>query len=97
MWQVQLMAEIMYACIILHNMIVEDERDSYRVRYDEDYDNQYDQGSSPTPLAGYGHGPIHGFSRALEVEEDIRNKDMHRRLKVDLVEHIYQRFGGGQP
>ena len=50
MWQVRLMAEIMYACIILHNMVVEDERDSYKVRYDEDYDNQYDQGSSPTPL-----------------------------------------------
>ena len=97
MWQVRLMAEIMYACIILHNMVVEDERDSYKVRYDEDYDNQYDQGSSPTPLAGYGHGSIHGFSRALEVEEDIKNKDMHCRLKADLVEHIYQRFGGGQP
>ncbi|KAL6602808.1 hypothetical protein ACP70R_043169 [Stipagrostis hirtigluma subsp. patula] len=38
-------------------MIVEDERDTYRVRYDDDYDSEYDQGSSSTPLAGYGHGP----------------------------------------
>jgi len=95
MWQVQSLAEIMYACIILHNMIVEDERDTFRVRYDDDYEYDYDNGTS-TPLLNYGHGPIHGFARALEIEEDIQNRDMHRRLKADLVEHIFQRFGGGQ-
>jgi hypothetical protein len=96
MWQVQSLAKIMYACIILHNMIVEDERDTFRVRYDDDYEYDYDNGTS-TPLLNYGHGPIHGFARALEIEEDIRNRDMHRRLKEDLVEHIFQRFGGDQP
>jgi len=95
MWQVQSLTEIMYACIILHNMIVEDERDTFRVRYDDDYEYDYDNGTS-TPLLNYGHGPIHGFARALEIEEDIQNRDMHRRLKADLVEHIFQRFGGGQ-
>jgi hypothetical protein len=40
--------------------------------------------------------PIHGFSMLLEVEEDIRNRDMHRQLKEDLVEHIWQRFGQNQ-
>ncbi|TVU12521.1 hypothetical protein EJB05_46172, partial [Eragrostis curvula] len=97
MWQVKSLADIMYACIILHNMIVEDERDSYRVRYDRDYkeyDKEYDQGSDPTPLLGYGHGPVHGFSRLLRIDEDIRDRDMHRRLKDDLVEHIWQKFGG---
>lgn len=55
----------------------------------------YDEGSS-TPLLNYGHGPIHGFSQALEVEKNIRDKDMHCRLKTYLVEHIFQRFGSGQ-
>ena len=95
MWQVQSLAEIMYACIILHNIIVEDERDTFRVRYDDDYKYDYDNGNS-TPLLNCGHGPIHGFARALQIEEDIRNRDMHRRLKEDLVEHIFQRFGGSQ-
>jgi len=76
-------------------MIVEDERDTFRVRYDDDYEEDYDEVNS-TPLLNYGHGPIHGFARALEIEEDIQNRDMHRRLKADLVEHIFQRFGGGQ-
>ena len=70
MWQVQSPAEIMYACIILHNMIMEDERDTFRVCYDDKYDCEYDEGSS-TLLLNYGHGPIHGFSIQLEIEEDI--------------------------
>lgn len=95
MWQMRSLAEIMYACVILHNMIVEDERDTYKVRYDHDYNSEYDQ-TSTAPLSGYGHGPIHEFYKVLEIEEDIRDQDMHRRLKDDLVEHIWQRFRGNQ-
>jgi hypothetical protein len=54
-------------------MIVEDERDSFRVRYDDNYESEYDQPSSSSTLSGFGHGPIHGFLTLLEVEEDIRN------------------------
>jgi hypothetical protein len=77
-------------------MIVEGERDSFRVRYDDNHEHEYHESSSSAPLLGYGHGPVHGFARALEIEEDIRDRDMHRRLKADLIEHIFQRFGGGQ-
>jgi hypothetical protein len=52
-WNEETLADIMYACIILHNMIVEDERDSYQVRFNdnEPYDimqenEHYEQGSS---------------------------------------------------
>jgi hypothetical protein len=96
LWQVRSLAQISYACVILHNMIVEDERDSFRVRYDDNCKHEYHKSSSSTPLLGYGHGLIHGFSKTLEIQEDIRDRDMHRRLKADLVEHIFQRFGGGQ-
>nr|ABA93652.1 transposon protein, putative, Pong sub-class [Oryza sativa Japonica Group] len=43
MWKKRTLGEIMYACIILHNMIVEDERDSYEGRPDFNYE----QRSSP--------------------------------------------------
>jgi hypothetical protein len=36
------------------------------------------------------------FMGLLELEEDTQNRDMHHRLKADLVEHIFQRFGDGQ-
>lgn len=93
-WQMKSLAEIMYTCIILHNMIVEDERDMYKVRHDDFY--QYDEGRSSTPLIGYGHGPIQGFSQLLQKQEQIQDTEMHHRLKKDLVEHIFQRFGGVQ-
>ena len=91
-WHTRTLGEIMYACIILHNMIVEDERDSYEGRHDFNYE----QGTSPIPLIGYGQGPIHGFDRVLEIGVAIRNKDMHHRLKNDLTEHIWEKFGGNQ-
>jgi len=60
-WQTQTLGEIMYACIIMHNMIVEDERDSDEGRHDYNYE----QSSSPQPLNAYGQWPIHGFDRVL--------------------------------
>lgn len=92
MWQKKTLAEIMYTCIILHNMIVEDERDSYEVRYDL----YYEPGSYSVPLEGFEEGPIHGFDMVLEANAAIRDRPTHRRLKADLVEHIWQKFGGNE-
>jgi hypothetical protein len=94
MWHRKIMARIMYACIILHNMIVEDERDTYRVRYDMDYNNDYEQSEQSPHLAGFEHGPLHDFSVVLETGEAIRDKGMHQQLKNDLVQHIWHQFGG---
>jgi len=37
LWDRQELEDIMMACIILHNMIVEDERDSYQLHLDTTY------------------------------------------------------------
>jgi hypothetical protein len=92
MWKKKTLAEIMYTCIILHNMIVEDERDSYEVRYDIDFE----PGSYCIPLEGLEEGPIHEFDMVLEADAAIRDRPTHRRLKADLVEHIWQKFGGNE-
>ena len=91
-WHTRTLGEIMYDCIILHNMIVEDERDSYEGRHDFNYE----QGTSPIPLIGYGQGPIRGFDMVLDIGVAIRNKEMHHRLKNDLTELIWENFGGNQ-
>lgn len=80
----------MYACIILHNMIVDDERDFY----DIPDDNTYEQGQFPTQMIGLDHGPIYGFAEVLEKNRSIRDRSTHRCLKKDLIEHIWQKFGG---
>lgn len=66
LWDRSALADFMYACVILHNMIVEDERDDYQVRYDLDYD----EGIDPVPLTGYGHGPIQEFARVLQTDTE---------------------------
>lgn len=88
-WHEKTLAEIMYTCIILHNMIVEDERDSYGVRYDYDYE----AGSYIVPLEGLEEGPIHGFDMVLEADAAIRDRPTHHHLKADLIEHIWQKYG----
>jgi hypothetical protein len=69
-------SQIMYACIILHDMIIEDERDSY---YGACNDHIYDETNSGA-LVNYRQGPINEFAI------------MHYCLKADLTEHICQRY-----
>jgi hypothetical protein len=68
-----------------------------REAYQGRHDYNYEQGSSPVPLNAYGQKPIHGFYRVLETDVAIRSKEMHRRLKNDLTEHICEKFGRNQP
>ena len=82
----------MYACVILHNMIVEDERDSYNIP-DK---NTYEQGQFSAQITGLQQGPIYGFSEVLEKNRRIHDRTAHRRLKEDLIEHIWQKFGSRQ-
>ena len=91
MWEREALSQIMYACIILHNMIVEDERDSYGKRNDYDYDQ-----TNSAALVNYYHGPINEFARMLEINTAIHDRSKHRSLKADLTEHIWQRFGSNQ-
>ncbi|XP_003565518.1 uncharacterized protein LOC100834784 [Brachypodium distachyon] len=91
-WERSTLADIMFACIILHNMIVEDERDTYAGKHDYNYD----QGRKPIPPVAIYPGPIDGFTNVLARNASIRDKRKHVRLKGDLVQHIWNRFGDGQ-
>ena len=82
----------MYACVILHNMIIEDERGIY----DIPDDNTYEQGQSSPNISGLAHGPIYGFTDILDKDNEIRNRSTHVRLKEDLIEHIWQKFSTQQ-
>jgi hypothetical protein len=71
-------------------MIVEDERDSYNIP-DE---NTYEQGQFSAQITGLDQGPIYGFAEVLEKNRTLRDRVGHRRLKEDLIEHIWQKFSG---
>ena len=72
----------MTCCVILHNMIIEDERD---LDLELSYDNV---GSHVKPARNPDH--IRAF---LQTYREIEDKDEHNQLPLDLVEHIWQLHG----
>ncbi|XP_057440354.1 uncharacterized protein LOC130732290 [Lotus japonicus] len=83
-WHPNEMKSIMYACIILHNMIVEDERNTYRGNF------VYDQVNNDILDAEVVSGPIPPFRNILERRAHQIDRSIHHQLQADLVEHIWQ-------
>ncbi|XP_075666073.1 uncharacterized protein LOC142635907 [Castanea sativa] len=79
--------DIMKACIILHNMIIEDKRDEAGTA-DLDYE-QIDE-ISRTPMS---HEQTNEFAEFIEVHQRIRDPEVHSHLQKNLVEHLWQLQG----
>ena len=76
------MWEVMTACVILHNMIIESERNN-PVFDMEPYERQ-------GPLANVDHQvPAAAFAAFLGRREQIRDNNTHFQLQDDLVEHLW--------
>jgi hypothetical protein len=79
---------IMLACIILHNMIIEDEKDIE--------DNSFDLNEEATTSTvqpstiTQGHDPV--MEEVLQRNTEIRDREAHRQLQSDLIDHIWQKF-----
>ncbi|XP_074340796.1 uncharacterized protein LOC141678368 [Apium graveolens] len=85
-WDAYTMKYIMTACIILHNMIIEDERELHME--EEHFD---------TDVAILIITPNRSRSSTLrefiQVHKQIRDKQVHFQLQNDLVEHLWQMHG----
>ncbi|CAK8532688.1 unnamed protein product [Lathyrus sativus] len=86
-WHLDTLQRIMNTCIILHNMIVEDERATYGGNFDFSYDHL---SNDATILSNDSNIDFQEFMRR---RFDIRDKQVHRHLQQDLIEHIWQRYG----
>ena len=80
----------MTTCIILHNTIAEDERDTYDYNNNEclTYD-QYRFTVSPS-FSREGESAEHVVRRR---EREIMNSYTHQRLQEDLIEHLWNIHG----
>ncbi|XP_010696025.3 uncharacterized protein LOC104908599 [Beta vulgaris subsp. vulgaris] len=85
-WHKSKIHDIMETCIILHNMIVEDERHTYSRNFQ---DNKF----VPQVVGDIQQGHVPDFQAYLATDATIRDRNMHHQLKADLVEHIWTRFG----
>uniref|UniRef100_A0A0D3BQ98 DDE Tnp4 domain-containing protein n=1 Tax=Brassica oleracea var. oleracea TaxID=109376 RepID=A0A0D3BQ98_BRAOL len=91
-WDKVKIGKIMRACIILHNMIVEDERDGYTQFDPSEFQQAEDNGSSHVDLT-YSMDIPTNIANMMGVRTRIRDTQMHQQLKDDLVEHIWEKFG----
>nr|XP_017228190.1 PREDICTED: putative nuclease HARBI1 [Daucus carota subsp. sativus] len=86
-WDIETLKYIMLACIVMHNMIIEDERDMQNIDYDyETYDE--------TPSIQISRERTSTIEEFMQFHHRIRDKNAHIQLQNDLVEHLWQKFGG---
>ncbi|CAN6304181.1 unnamed protein product [Urochloa humidicola] len=89
LWKRKSIGRIMMACVILHSMIVEDEKDEARIHIDLNVV----PGSSLALPPEVNVGGNLCFADVLRRKAAIRAHEQHTQLKNNLVEHIWSRFG----
>jgi hypothetical protein len=87
-WDQATLNDIMKACIILHNMIIKDERDSNEVQQDDDYEQVPE--SIPIPVSREPTIEVQNF---IQSHIRIRDRETHSQLQANFVEHLWQLHG----
>ena len=77
----------MQACVIMHNMIVEDERKDNRNL--QQLHRDYDSAPRSPPIALVSHEPTTSFMEFLANHGRIRDRQTHSQLQKDLIEHLW--------
>uniref|UniRef100_A0A0D3C6E1 DDE Tnp4 domain-containing protein n=1 Tax=Brassica oleracea var. oleracea TaxID=109376 RepID=A0A0D3C6E1_BRAOL len=94
-WDKVKIGKIMKACIIVHNMIVENERDECSQFDVSGFQQGEGSGSSYVDLT-YSTDIPTNIANQMGVRTIIRDRQAHQQLKGDLVEHIWHKFGRDQ-
>ncbi|XP_074326657.1 uncharacterized protein LOC141664598 [Apium graveolens] len=85
-WDRADLAKIMRACIILHNMIVEDERDTYATPFGPL--PSYDDATNGLPPPNLGEEKLASYETYIQRNIQILDRQKHHQLQSDMVEHI---------
>ncbi|XP_024010245.1 putative nuclease HARBI1 [Eutrema salsugineum] len=92
MWDKVKIGKIMRACIILHNMIVEDERDGYTRINAEEFTQVETNRTSHVDMT-YSTEMASNLTNIMARRNEVRNRKKHDELQADLVEHLWNKFG----
>ena len=83
-WDKETLADIMKACIIMHNMVIEGEGDIGN--------NDFD-GSDANPSVRVSHAYTLELEDFMQTHYQIRDSITHSQLQSDLIEHLWERHG----
>lgn len=79
----------MSACVILHNMMVEDERDMYKSLENGNY-YLFEEEPALTIIREENN---FDFQRFIEGRKKLKDRSQHHHLQEDLVEHLWNFYG----
>ncbi|WVZ62358.1 hypothetical protein U9M48_012116 [Paspalum notatum var. saurae] len=82
MWSPKKLNAIMRACVILHNMVIENERDIYQ----NPKDTSGFEGVDDPPVSHNRDVPA--IDKLIDSYNCIKNKETSNRLQQDLIEHL---------
>jgi len=85
LYQLELLKDIMMTCIILHNMITEDERDLYLGADEFNYEQITD-----IPFEPPSHEHTDEIVDFMQNSHRIIDQETHSQLQSDLIEHLWQ-------
>ena len=78
------LVDIMKACVIMHNMVIEDEGDIGNIDFDGNDAN-------PPLEVSYAYTPELGDF--VQIHYQIRDSATHSQLQSDLIEHLWEQHG----
>ena len=82
-WDREQLSHIMTACIIMHNMIIQDEQAAAT-------NTNFDNIGTPVDPSRGSHAAREEF---IQAHHKLRNKALHFQLQSDLIEHNWVRYG----
>ncbi|XP_024004777.1 uncharacterized protein LOC112081941 [Eutrema salsugineum] len=94
-WDKVKIGKIMRASIILHNMIVENERDHYNLHDIEEFQGSESTRTSQVDM-GYSTTMSTNILNMIGIRNEVRDNQIHERLKADLIQHIWNKFGSSE-
>uniref|UniRef100_A0A0D3CEV7 DDE Tnp4 domain-containing protein n=1 Tax=Brassica oleracea var. oleracea TaxID=109376 RepID=A0A0D3CEV7_BRAOL len=94
LWDKRQIGMIMRTCIILHNMIVENERNGYTQCDISEFEEGESSRTSEVDMS-YARKPSN-LRAMLEIRSQVRDQHIHEQLKFDLIQNIWNKFGNDE-
>ena len=91
LWDKRQIGMVMRTCIILHNMIVENERNGYAQCDISEFEEGESSRSSQVDMS-FTRRPSN-LRTMLEIRSQVRDPHIHEQLKFDLIQNIWNKFG----